>query len=368
MLFRSMKWLLVCWALVVGSVAQAADTRIEGAPGGPRFQVNPFWIKPLPHQWILGQVAGVAVDRHDHVWIVHRPKSLSVDELGLFHKSAKCCVAAPPVIELDPQGKVVRAWGGPGQGYDWFENEHGIYVAPNGDVWLAGNGKTDRHVLKFSKEGKFLLQIGTPGAVQSSNDTQNLGRPAHMDFDLSANELYVADGYQNRRVIVFDATDGSYKRHWGAYGGKPVDGEFERFNVKSEQFGNPVHCVRLLRNGQLAICDRAQNRIQIFKKDGQFARQLDIDVETKDNKTGWGSVYDVVEDLKGPYLYVADGTNNEIKIVDLRSEKIVGVVGRSGRNAGDFHVLHNIAIDSKGNLYTSEVDNAKRVQKFQRIK
>ena len=189
-----------------------------------------------------------------------------------------------------------------------------------------------------------------------------------MDFDLSANELYVADGYQNRRVIVFDATDGSYKRHWGAYGGKPVDGEFERFNVKSEQFGNPVHCVRLLRNGQLAICDRAQNRIQIFKKDGQFVRQLDIDVETKDNKTGWGSVYDVVEDLKGPYLYVADGTNNEIKIVDLRSEKIVGVVGRSGRNAGDFHVLHNIAIDSKGNLYTSEVDNAKRVQKFQRIK
>jgi sugar lactone lactonase YvrE len=352
---------LTQWFVVV---AGAADGRIEGAPHGPQFQAEPFWLKPLPNHWILGQVAGIATDAKDHVWIIQRPRSLSVDELGLAKQNAKCCIAAPPVIEFDAQGRVVQAWGGPGAGYDWFENEHGIFVAPNGDVWVAGNGKTDRHLLKFSKEGRFLLQIGKPGAVQSSNDKENLGRPAHMDLDVAHNELFVADGYQNRRVIVFDATTGAYKRHWGAYGHVPADGEFERFNPDLEQFGNPVHCARLMRNGQLAVCDRAQNRLQFFAKDGTFISQLELDVETKNNTTGWGSVYDVVEDAKGQYWFVADGTNNEIKIVHQESRKVLGTVGRSGRNAGDFHVLHNIAIDSQGNLFTSEVDSGKRVQKF----
>ena len=364
-----MKLILFLFTLVWAvSQSHAAGSRIEGAPEGPRFQADAFWIKPLPNKWIIGQVAGIAIDKNDHLWIVHRPKSLSVDELGLETGNAKCCIAAPPVIEFDANGYLIQAWGGPGQGYDWFENEHGIYVAPNGDVWLAGNGKSDRQLLKFTSHGKFLLQIGSPGVDQNSNDPKNLGRPAHMDLDVAANELFVADGYQNRRVIVFDATSGSYKRHWGAYGGRPVDGSFDRFDSKAAQFGNPVHCARILKNGYLAVCDRGQNRIQIFSKDGKFVRQLEIDVETKDNKTGWGSVYDVVEDSLARYFYVADGTNNEIKIVDQQTEKTIGVIGRSGRNAGDFHVLHNIAIDSNGNLYTSEVDNGKRVQKFERIK
>ena len=349
-------FIFLCSLLVLISQSYASDTRIEGAPGGPKFQANPFWLKPLPNQWIIGQVAGIAIDKDDHLWIVHRPTSLAPDELGLANKNAKCCIAAPAVIEFGKNGEVLQAWGGKGQGYDWFENEHGIYIAPNGDVWLAGNGKSDRHLLKFTKEGKFLLQIGSPGLEQSSNDTKNLGRPAHMDVD----------GYQNRRVVVFDSNTGTYKRHWGAYGGKPADGVFDRFNTKLEQFGNPVHCARLLKNGQLAVCDRAQNRLQIFTKEGKFVRQLEIDIETKDNKTGWGSVYDVVEDSLSRYFYVADGSNNEIKIVDQTTGQTLGTIGRSGRNAGDFHVLHNIAIDSQGNLYTSEVDNAKRVQKFDR--
>ena len=360
--------LFLCALALAVSQSHADSSRTEGAPDGPQFQASPFWIQPLPNQWIIGQVAGIAIDQNDHLWMVHRPKSLSVDELGLATKNAKCCVAAPPVIEFDANGRVVQAWGGAGPGYDWFENEHGIYVAPNGDVWLAGNGKSDRQLLKFTRDGKFLLQIGKPGVDQSSNDTQNLGRPAHMDLDVAANEIYVADGYQNRRVIVFDASNGSYKRHWGAYGGQAADGNFKMFDPKSAQFGNPVHCARLLKSGELAVCDRGQNRIQIFTKQGQFLRQLEIDVETKNNQTGWGSVYDVVEDSLARYFYVADGTNNEIKIIDQKTEKIIGTIGRSGRNAGDFHVLHNIAIDSKGNLYTSEVDNGKRVQKFDRVK
>jgi hypothetical protein len=357
-LFMAMCMVLIQWA------ALAADGRIEGAAHGPRFQADPFWLKPLPHQWILGQVAGIATDSNDHVWIVHRPRSLSVDELGLAKGNAKCCVAAPAVIEFDTDGRVVQAWGGAGAGYDWFENEHGIYVAPNGDVWLAGNGKTDRHLLKFSKGGKFLLQIGKPGPTQDSNDPENLGRPAHMDLDVASNELFVADGYQNRRVVVFDATSGAYKRHWGAYGQKPIDGAFARFNPQAPQFGNPVHCARLMKNGQLAVCDRAHNRLQFFSKQGQFINQLEVDVKTLDNTTGWGSVYDVVEDAQSLHWFVADGTNNEIKIISQQSRQVIGTVGRSGRNAGDFHVLHNIAIDSRGNLFTSEVDNGKRVQKF----
>lgn len=366
--FKVKLLIFVCSLLVSISQSYAADTRIEGIPGGQKFEANPFWLKPLPNQWIIGQVAGIAIDKNDHLWIVQRPTSLAPDELGLANKNAKCCIAAPPVIEFDKNGKVLQAWGGPGQGYDWFENEHGIYIAPNGDVWLAGNGKSDRQLLKFSKEGKFLLQIGSPGLEQNSNDTKNLGRPAHLDLDVAANEIFVADGYQNRRVVVFDSNTGAYKRHWGAYGGKPADGIFERFNTKLDQFGNPVHCARLLKNGQLAVCDRAQNRLQIFTKDGKFVRQLEIDTETRDNKTGWGSVYDVVEDSRSQYFYIADGSNNEIKIVDQKTGQTLGTIGRSGRNAGDFHVLHNIAIDSQGNLYTSEVDNAKRVQKFDRKK
>ena len=361
-------FIFLCSLLVSISQSYAADTRIEGIPGGQKFEANPFWLKPLPNQWIFGQVAGIAIGKNDHLWIVHRPNSLAPDELGLTNKNAKCCIAAPPVIEFDKNGKVLQAWGGPGQSYDWFENEHGIYIAPNGDVWLAGNGKSDRHLLKFTKDGKFLLQIGSPGLEQNSNDTKNLGRPAHMDLDAAANEIFVADGYQNRRVVVFDSNTGAYKRHWGAYGGKPTDGVFERFNTKLEQFGNPVHCARLLKSGQLAVCDRAQNRLQIFTKEGKFVRQLEIDIETRDNKTGWGSVYDVVEDSRSQYFYIADGSNNEIKIVDQKTGQTLGIIGRSGRNAGDFHVLHNIAIDSQGNLYTSEVDNAKRVQKFDRKK
>jgi DNA-binding beta-propeller fold protein YncE len=366
--FKVKLLIFLCSLLVSISQSYAADTRIEGIPGGQKFEANPFWLKPLPNQWIIGQVAGIAIDKNDHLWIVQRPTSLAPDELGLANKNAKCCIAAPPVIEFDKNGKVLQAWGGPGQGYDWFENEHGIYIAPNGDVWLAGNGKSDRQLLKFSKEGKFLLQIGSPGLEQNSNDTKNLGRPAHLDLDVAANEIFVADGYQNRRVVVFDSNTGAYKRHWGAYGGKPADGIFERFNTKLDQFGNPVHCARLLKNGQLAVCDRAQNRLQIFTKDGKFVRQLEIDTETRDNKTGWGSVYDVVEDSRSQYFYIADGSNNEIKIVDQKTGQTLGTIGRSGRNAGDFHVLHNIAIDSQGNLYTSEVDNAKRVQKFDRKK
>src|SRR3954468_20449823 len=219
---------VVAAALVLAGLVPGCQSQMprspEARPGaGPRFAVDPYWPKPLPDNWILGQVSGIAVDKNDHVWIVHRPATLVDDEKGAMQNppATKCCKAAPPVLEFDQEGNLLRSWGGPGEGYDWPKSEHGIFVDLAGNVWLAGNEKQDHMILKFSGEGKFLMQIGKPGAPGGSNSESQLGSPAHMLLDEPANELYVADGYQNRRVIVFDATTGAYKRHWGAYGRPP---------------------------------------------------------------------------------------------------------------------------------------------------
>ena len=354
--------------LLAAGCAQVAQ-RVEGAPaasGGPRYAVDATWPQPLPNQWILGQVAGIATAADDTIWVIHRPGSLTEDERGAATtpKRSKCCTSAPPVLQFDRQGKLLRSWGGKGAGYDWPGNEHGIYVDPKGDVWIGGNGNTDHMLLKFTADGKFLMQIGKPGASKGSNDPEQLGRPAHMELDAAANELYVADGYGNRRVIVFDAATGAYKRHWGAYGNRPDDSKIADYNPQSPQFGNPVHCVRLTRENLVYVCDRMNNRIQVFKKSGEFVTQYVYEPDTK----GSGSVWDLVfsEDAGQRYLLVADGTNNEVRIVLRATGEVIGAFGRPGRQAGDFHWVHNIAIDTQGSVYTSEVDTGKRAQRFVR--
>ena len=191
----------------------------------PQFMVDPFWPKPLPNNWILGQVSGVHVDSDDHVWIVQRPNSLSDREIAATQDppGSKCCFPAPPVLEFDQSGNVLRAWGGPGEGYDWPRSEHGIHLA-GGYVWLAGNGQGDSQILKFTMDGEFVMQIGRPDESAGSNDIENLGRPADLFVHVADREVYVADGYGNRRIVVFDSETGEYKRHWGAYGNRPTDG------------------------------------------------------------------------------------------------------------------------------------------------
>jgi hypothetical protein len=334
-----------------GDAPRAADVT------APRFVVDPFWPKPLPHRWTLGQVSGVAVDRHDHVWIVQRPKSVTDDERGaaLTPPRSACCVPAPPVIEFDAEGRVVQGWGGPGPGYDWPANEHGIYVDGSDHVWLAGNGEKDHHLLKFTGAGKFLLQIGRPGAGKGDADTHNLGRPADVRVDGDTRELYVADGYGNHRVIVFDAATGAYKRHWGANGRPPGE-----HGVKA--LGTPVHCVRIARDGLVYVCDRRHNRIQVFHRDGSFVREIVVAPETRGSGAVWDLDFSV--DRGQTYLYVADGENNHVWLLQREGGRVLSRLGRNGRYAGQFHWIHNIAVDSKGNLFTAEVDNGKRVQKF----
>jgi DNA-binding beta-propeller fold protein YncE len=354
-----MKAIVALSALCLATAVEAGEI--------PKFQVDAAWPKTLPNGWIMGQAAGVAVDAQDHIWVVQRPKSLTDDEKAATFNPprTKCCKPAPPVMEFDPQGNLVQAWGGPGQGYDWPQNEHGIHVDHKGFVWLAANGEQDGHILKFSRDGKFVLQIGKPGPQTNSTDTTRLGRPAHMVVDPATNEVYVADGYYNHRVIVFDADTGAYKRHWGAYGKPPTDDKLPPYNPSAppaQQFSNPVHCVRIAQDGLVYVCDRANDRIQVFRKDGSFVKEFFVEKATLANGSTWD--LELFPDQNETYIMNADGANNEVRTLVRDTGEVVGAFGRNGRQAGDFHWVHNIAIDSKGTIYTTEVDTGKRVQKF----
>jgi DNA-binding beta-propeller fold protein YncE len=335
----------------------------------PQFQVDPFWPKPLPNNWILGQVSGIATDKHDRIWVVHRPRTLTERERAaeMNPPEAKCCAAAPPVLVFDQSGNLLRHWGGPGQGYEWPENEHGIFVDGNDFVWLAGNGKKDGQVLKFTMDGKFVLQIGKQGQGNDSNSRERLGSPADVAVDVGAKEVFVADGYANRRVAVFDSESGAYKRHWGAYGNPPSDEKTPRYDPAkppSPQFGNPVHCIRVSR-GLVYVCDRSNNRMQVFRTDGSFVSEHIYEKDTRGN----GTVYDLVlsPDPDQRFIYMIDGMNGEVRIVDRASKQTLGRFGRPGRQVGMFTALHNIAADRQGNLYTAEVATGQRIQRFRRL-
>lgn len=352
-------------ALVGCSTSPEAPRGAGGAP--PQYRVDAAWPKPLPNDWILGQVSGLAVDSRNHVWILHRPLSILKEELlaAQTPRQAKCCVAAPPVIEFDPQGNVVRAWGGPGTGYDWPKNEHGLHVDAEGNVWVGANDPADNQVLKFTREGKFLMQIGKPGKSEGNNSTTQLGRPAHMSVDAAANEVYVADGYGNRRVIVFDATTGAYKRHWGAYGAPPSEDKPVRFDPAAPApkfFNNAVHCVHLARDGLVYVCDRAHNRVQVFRKSGAFVSEFFVARPTLAGNTP--AEIGFSPDPQQTWMFVADGTNGEVHVLSRADGRHAASFGRRGRMAGEFSSLHNIGADAHGNIYTAEAGPGRRVQRF----
>jgi len=354
-------------SLCIAALSFATLPNPASAGEVPIFAVDASWPKQLPNNWIIGQVGGITVDGQGHIWVIHRPRSLTDDEKGatLNPPRSNCCVPAPPVLEFDADGNLLRSWGGPGQGHEWVGREHGIEVDDRGFVWIGGNADNDNAILKFTLDGKYQGQIGKIAPRTNSNDTTQLGKPAETAIDKAADEIYVADGYGNRRVIVFDATTLAYKRHWGAYGHAPNDDKQAAYDPKApaqQQFGNPVHCVKIANDGLVYVCDRTQNRVEIFKKDGTFVKEWFFEKNTLGN----GAVWDLAlwPDPKQTYLLNADGENNEIRILRREDGSVVGRFGRSGRNAGQFHWIHAMAVDKSGNVYTGEVDNAKRIQKF----
>jgi len=354
-------------ALAITERTLARAVQSKGTVMAPRFEVDPRWPKPLPNHWVLGQVIGLSVDAQDHVWIVHRDNLLGLNEAAASQSppTASCCVKAPPVLEFDPAGTLVNHWGGPAEGYDWPASNHGITVDDKGNVWIGANEGNDAHVLKFTKAGKFLMQIGKPGQNKGSNDTENFGRPAKIFVDSKANEAYVADGYGNKRVVVIDADSGKFKRYWGAYGNKPEDTSFGNYDPKVppiKQFRSPVHCAELSNDGLVYVCDRPNDRIQVFKPDGTFVKEKFVATNT----LGDGSVWDIAfsKDPQQKYIFLADGKNEKIYVMDRASLDILTSFGDGGRQPGQFFAVHSIAVDSKGNLYTTETYEGRRLQKF----
>jgi hypothetical protein len=342
--------------------------RAQATP--PQYRVDPSWPKQLPNNWIMGQVGGLTVDRENHIWVLQRPKSDTPDELGAEQTPprSECCVAAPPILEFDAQGNLLRSLGGPGQGYDWPTSEHGIHIDKKGNIWIAGNAPVDRQVLKFSPDGKFLMQIGHPAPATQPADSAShdlLGRPSGIAVDDEAHEVYISDGYMNKRVIVFDSETGAFKRLWGAYGNAPNDADPGAYNPTSapdQQFRNPVHCVHISNDGMVYVCDRTNNRIQVFTKQGKFLKEFFVRKETLGQGSAWDFAFST--DAEQKFMILADGEDNVLWTLERDNGNVLGETGHSGRNAGQFHWVHQIASDSDGNLYTGEVDNAKRVQKF----
>ncbi len=374
-LFTGAAFLALLVGLAIGPAVLERKSAAEASGlQAPRFEVDPMWPKPLPNHWIIGAAVGVSVDAQDHIWIVHRTNSYEPMEIYATAKppAAECCIPAPPVLEFDEQGNLIGHWGGPGEGYDWPDSNHGITVDYKGNVWVGGNsqGKDhsrfhDNQILKFTQDGKFLMQIGHPNKSEGSNDTGNLKGPAKLFVDNATDELYVADGYGNHRVIVYDAETGKYKRHWGAYGKKPDDtdlGPYDPDAPPAQQFRNPVHCAELSSDGLLYVCDRPNDRIQVFKKDGTFVKEAFIAKRT----LGDGSTWDIAfsKDLQQKYIFLADGSNEKIYVLLRDTLEILTSFGDGGRQPGQFYAVHSVAADSKGNLFTTETYRGQRVQKF----
>lgn len=360
------------------------------APPVPSFTVDPLWPKPLPNHWLLGSVTGVAVDAHDHIWVVHRggdslSARIEISAATTPKTATDCCIPAPPVLEFASDGTLLGHWGGPGNGYDWPVSPGGLAVDPQGNVWITAAGPPDipgaaaasgrggranaappkpedAQVLEFSPTGSFLRQIGKAGAPGGSDSTTALNRPAAVD--VTASDVYVADGFVNHRVAVFDPHTGAFKRSWGGSGEKPDDAQQPPYNpteTPGKQF-RTVGCVRVANDGKIYVCDRGNDRIQVFDKSGKYLAQGFVSKST----LGTGSVWDIAlsRDPQQQFLYVADGHDEKVFILRRDTLETVGSFGDGGRYPGTFYAVGSVAVDSKGNLYTGETLEGKRVQKF----
>ncbi len=368
--------------------SMVAEETNDAAPGpttgdgAPMFEVDPFWPKPMPNNWLLGSTIGVAVDSRDHVWVVHRG-NLGANEMPAAldpPQATECCFPAPPILEFDQEGNLVGHWGGPGEGYDWPDSNHGIALDNMDNVWIGGNGGADSHVLKFTRTGDFLLQVGEHDHEgPDSLSTTRYSQVAKVRYDASANEVYIADGYGNRRVAVVDADSGELKRFWGAYGNEPDDAELPRYDADAApahgavstdksgtpQFRNPVHCADPTNDGLVYACDRPGNRVQVFEKDGTFVEEIYLNPKT----LGAGAVWDIAfsRDPDQTFAYVADGMNEKVHVLRRKPLAYIYSFGSGGRMSGQFFGTHSIETDSLGNIYTTETYEGKRVQKFRYV-
>ena len=364
--------LIVIQAAVLhgASGVAAGQQRSDSARQIPQFEVDSSWPR-IPEGWVLGQVASTAAAEDDHIWVLQRPRTVRPGQR-----------TGPPVMEFDPDGNFVRGWGGPSQDYDWPESEHGIFVDYQGHVWIAGQADDDQ-VLKFTKDGTFVMQIGEGGHEKTNLDTQNFWRPSDLYVYPPTNELFVSDGYGNKRIIVFDATTGAFKRMWGAFGAVPSDDppaaaetgalrtlatEFDPDDPGPPQF-NTVHGVKVSNDGLVYAADRGGKRVQVFTTEGEYLAQAWVDRWCLTTGNGCGNGHTAASvafsaDPEQRFLYVASRSPARIWVFDRSTLEPLDSFGRPGIAPGEFAVLHHMTTDSQGNLYTSEVQDGRRVQKF----
>jgi DNA-binding beta-propeller fold protein YncE len=329
----------------------AAISPLSFAQGAsvPVFEVDPNWPK-VPTKWKLGDASSIAVDAKDRIHVLHRPRTLPSEQASM---------AAPPVMVFDQAGNFINAWGGAGSGFEWPEREHGIHIDNKGFVWIGGNncpGRAlpglkplgDDQLLKFTPEGKFVMQIGRSTQSKGNADTQNFHQPADAVVYPKTNELFVADGYGNHRVIVMDATTGKFKRMWGAFGNTPVDkDECPPPSLNSVPPGDGpdqfsiVHAIRVSNDGMVYVADRENRRVQVFTLEGKFVKQL---------LRGSGPFARDLALSRDPvqqFLYVGGGT--DIVVVNRKTMEIVTTLEGNGIIGGG----HQMETDSKGNLYVA---------------
>ena len=333
----------------------------------PLFRVDPAW-PTIPNNWVLGEVSSIATDSRDHIWVLHRPRSIPAERRAN---------AAPAVLEFDAAGKLISSWGGPADGYDWPEREHGIYVDGKGFVWISGNGgwpkptaegNTDDMILKFTPAGKLVLQIGRRGRSTGNTDTANVHQPADMFVHEATNELFVADGYGNQRVVVFDAESGKFKRMWGGFGNTPPaamtpnPAQSAPADAEAPQQFGLVHAVKVSRDGIVYVADRTYRRVQTFTLEGKFLREMRLRSDTDVAPVPAGFAFSA--DPKQQFLYVVDSGPMRVVIFDRATLTQIGAVGARGPKAGDFDIVHHMAADSQGNLYTAEIVTNRRAQRF----
>ena len=388
-----------------GRSKSAAPKAAATAVQAPVFEVDPMWPKPMPNHWILGSAVGLAVDAHDNVFVLNLTDSFNArteSGSGTTPPTGECCTPAPNIVEYDAAGNLVGHWGGPAEGYVWPTSNGGLGIDGAGNVWVGGTGAIDTRILKFAPNGRFFAEFGnaatmapaagqpgepdtayggvspargaaprggrggrgTPPLPANSTSLSMFGGADGFSFDPAKNEVYVADGSRNHRVVVLDGGAGAVKRMWGAYGNPPVDADVTPYvpGKPAKQFGNPVLCAKFSADGLVYVCDTQNDRIQVFNRDGSFVKEKIIAPQT----LGTGSVWDVAfsADPAQKYLYVADGMNMKVHVLDRQSLDELTSFGDGGRQPGQFYAIHSIATDSKGNIYTAETYEGKRVQKF----
>jgi hypothetical protein len=389
---KALSMLLAClFALATGSNgrAQQPGRQVVDENGAPIFKVDPFWPKPLPNRWSMQQVTGIQVDHMDHIWFLNRAAAAEGDEIGGGGNPPRidCCVRGPEVIELDQDGNVVHAWGGPGYHPQWPTALQTVIADTKGFVWVGGTAAQDS-ILKFTRDGKFVWDFGhrPPQGVpfqETNQHTDVLGSKGRFQIDEVASEIYIIN---SKRVLVYDMNTGAFKRGWGGHGMPLSDVSNDPIPPYTWAGGPPpeernfvpdLHFVEISKDRLVYIGERGQNRIEVFTTEGKFVKEFYVSPNTPARGEGCGGLQNtkmppcgttyklaISRDAQQKYLYVADGTNNRVWILDRATGRTLGSFGGNGRYAGQLHWINAIAMDSKGNIYTGEVEQAKRIQKF----